>query len=186
MSSAAHLVTLEEDRRGGRRQVVLRRYVRPEVNAEYPDQAEREGRTLRFVELLDVATPQLLAVDPTGNNVGVPGLSMTRVSGRVDRIVHRRRTMDSLSLQRRLARSDARRAVGLTRRDPGRRGQVSGSCATRRPARGRRYYNRGEGNTHGHHNGKYAGPGHYPQSRSVCATAFCRGRRSSGWSARVT
>lgn len=83
MSSAVHLVTVE-DGDGGRCQAVLRRYVRPENNADEPDLAEREARTLGFVERLEVATPRLLALDPTGDVVGVPALLMTRVPGRVD------------------------------------------------------------------------------------------------------
>jgi hypothetical protein len=43
MSSAVHLLTVQ-DSREQRRQAVLRRYVRPELNAEEPDIAEREAR----------------------------------------------------------------------------------------------------------------------------------------------
>ncbi|MGH9104464.1 MAG: phosphotransferase family protein [Acidimicrobiales bacterium] len=83
MSSAVHLITVE-DGDSGRCQAVLRRYVRPEVNADQPDLAEREARTLGFVERLEVATPRLLALDPAGEVVGVPALLMTRVPGRVE------------------------------------------------------------------------------------------------------
>lgn len=83
MSSAVHVVTVEHP--GGQRcRVVLRRYVGREVNDEEPDVAEREARTLRFVEQLEVTTPRLLAVGPTGDDAGVPALLMTRLSGRVD------------------------------------------------------------------------------------------------------
>lgn len=64
--------------------MVLRRYVRPEVNADEPDLAEREARTLRFAEQLEVATPRLVALDPTGDDAGVPALIMTRLAGRLD------------------------------------------------------------------------------------------------------
>jgi aminoglycoside phosphotransferase (APT) family kinase protein len=83
MSSAVHLLTVlgEGDQRW---QAVLRRYVRPEVNAEEPDIAAREARTLQLVEPISVPTPHLLAVDTTGAEAGVPALLMTRVPGRVD------------------------------------------------------------------------------------------------------
>jgi aminoglycoside phosphotransferase (APT) family kinase protein len=83
MSSAVHLLTAELPRGGGV-QAVLRRYVRPEVNEEEPDMARREAEVLRFVEQLDVPTPRLLAVDPTGDEAGVPALLMSRLPGHVD------------------------------------------------------------------------------------------------------
>jgi aminoglycoside phosphotransferase (APT) family kinase protein len=82
MSSAVHVLTLKHS--GGRHQAVLRRYVRPEVNENEPGLAEREARALQFVEQIEVPTPQLLAVDPTGDGAGVPALLMTRLPGRVD------------------------------------------------------------------------------------------------------
>lgn len=83
MSSAVHALTirLPNDRN---ERVVLRRYVRPEVNEDEPDIAEREADVLRFVETVDVPTPNLLAVDPTGADAGVPSILMSRVPGRVD------------------------------------------------------------------------------------------------------
>jgi aminoglycoside phosphotransferase (APT) family kinase protein len=83
MSSAVHLVTVE-DPGGCRRQAVLRRYVRPEVNDDEPDVAEGEARALQFVEQIEVPTPHLIAVDPKGEGAGVPALLMDRVPGRVD------------------------------------------------------------------------------------------------------
>jgi aminoglycoside phosphotransferase (APT) family kinase protein len=83
MSSAVHGLTLE-DGDGRRHHVVLRRYVRADLNAEEPDVAAREARALRFVEPLAVPTPHLLALDPTGAEAGEPALVMTRLAGRVD------------------------------------------------------------------------------------------------------
>jgi len=83
MSSAAHSLTLRLPN-GQTEQVVLRRYVRPEVNEEEPDIAEREARVLRFVEAVEVPTPRLLAIDPTGADAGVPSVLMCRLPGRVD------------------------------------------------------------------------------------------------------
>jgi len=83
MSSAVHLLTT----RGGagqRRQAVLRRYVRPELNAEEPDIAEREARALRVAGSAGVPTPLLLAVDPAGAEAGAPAVLMSRLPGRVD------------------------------------------------------------------------------------------------------
>src|SRR5712691_6980807 len=83
MSSAVHLLTAHD---GGeqRRQAVLRRYVRPELNAEEPDIAEREARALRVAGSAGVPTPLLLAVDPSGDGAGVPAVLMSRLPGRVD------------------------------------------------------------------------------------------------------
>jgi len=83
MSSAVHLLTVA-DGAGRRRQAVLRRYVRPELNAEEPDIAEREARALRAAESAGVPTPALLAVDPGGTEAGVPAVLMSRLPGRVD------------------------------------------------------------------------------------------------------
>jgi aminoglycoside phosphotransferase (APT) family kinase protein len=82
ISSAMHEIRLESPR-GATRQVVLRRYVRPELIEEEPGIAAREARTLEFVESLPVPTPQLLGVDPTGIEAGVPSVIMSRLGGRV-------------------------------------------------------------------------------------------------------
>jgi aminoglycoside phosphotransferase (APT) family kinase protein len=83
MSSAMHLLTLRGSG-GQRRQAVLRRYVRPELNADEPDIAVREARALRVAESVDVPTPLLLAVDPAGDEAGVPAVLMSRLPGRVE------------------------------------------------------------------------------------------------------
>jgi aminoglycoside phosphotransferase (APT) family kinase protein len=83
MSSAVHLVTLQTPA-GQYVEVVLRRYVRPELNVDEPDLAETEARALRVVDAIEVPTPRLLALDPTGAEAGVPALLMTRLRGRVD------------------------------------------------------------------------------------------------------
>lgn len=83
MSSAVHALTIALPH-GGEGQVVLRRYVRPEINDEEPDIAEREAVVLHLVEAVDVPTPTLVAVDPTGKEAGVPALLMSRLPGRVE------------------------------------------------------------------------------------------------------
>ena len=83
MSSAVHQLTVQ-DGAGQRRQAVLRRYVRPELNAEEPDIAEREARALRVAGSAGVPTPALLAVDPAGTEAGVPAVLMSRLPGRID------------------------------------------------------------------------------------------------------
>ncbi len=83
MSSAVHALTVSLPG-GGKAQVVLRRYVRPEVNAEDPDIAEREALVLHLVEAVDVPTPRLVAVDPTGREAEVPAVLMSRLPGRVE------------------------------------------------------------------------------------------------------
>jgi aminoglycoside phosphotransferase (APT) family kinase protein len=83
MSSAVHLLTTQQAG-GQRRQAVLRRYVRPELNAEEPDIAAREARALRVAEAAAVPTPALLAVDPDGADAGAPAILMSRLPGRID------------------------------------------------------------------------------------------------------
>ena len=83
MSSAVHLLTVQASG-GQRRQAVLRRYVRLELNAEEPDIADREARALRVARRAGVPTPALLAADPDGTSAGVPAVLMSRLPGRVD------------------------------------------------------------------------------------------------------
>jgi aminoglycoside phosphotransferase (APT) family kinase protein len=83
MSSAVHLLTVQ-DGLGHRRQAVLRRYVRPELNEQEPDAVWREARALRAARGADVPVPALLAVDPAGADAGVPAVLMSRLPGRVD------------------------------------------------------------------------------------------------------
>jgi aminoglycoside phosphotransferase (APT) family kinase protein len=83
MSSAMHLLTV----RGSgaqRRQAVLRRYVRPELNADEPDIAVREAQALSVAESVVVPTPSLLAIDPAGGEAGAPAVLMSRLPGRVE------------------------------------------------------------------------------------------------------
>jgi aminoglycoside phosphotransferase (APT) family kinase protein len=84
-ASAVHLLTIRRDA-GPAEQVVLRRYVRPEVVAEEPRIAEWEARALRFVGGFDlgVPTPLLLTLDTTGEHAGAPALVMSRLPGRVE------------------------------------------------------------------------------------------------------
>lgn len=81
-SSAIHAVRVATA--SGRHTVVLRRYVIDELNVEEPDIAERESRVLRLLERCELETPELLAVDPTGEEAGVPTVLMARVPGRLD------------------------------------------------------------------------------------------------------
>lgn len=83
MSSAVHLLTVRGSG-GQRRQAVLRRYVRRELNADEPGIAAREAGALRVAESVDVPTPSLLAVDPAGGEAGVPAVLMSRLPGRVE------------------------------------------------------------------------------------------------------
>ena len=79
-SSAMYTVELEVP---AGRTLVLRCYVRPEMNRDEPDLAAREAVALRAAEAAAVATPHLVAVDPTGDLAGVPALLMTRLGGQV-------------------------------------------------------------------------------------------------------
>jgi aminoglycoside phosphotransferase (APT) family kinase protein len=82
ITSAVHGLRIEG--KGGVETVVLRRYVIEELAVEEPDLAAREARVLRLLDRCDVSTPGLLAVDPTGEDAGVPSVLMTRVAGRLD------------------------------------------------------------------------------------------------------
>ena len=79
-SSAMYVLDLAD---GSETRVVLRCYVRPEVNDEEPELAEREAAALRTVSAIDVPTPELIAVDPAGAEVGIPAVLMTWLPGRV-------------------------------------------------------------------------------------------------------
>jgi aminoglycoside phosphotransferase (APT) family kinase protein len=80
-TAAMHRVTLI-DRDDHERDVVLRRYVRPEILAESPDVASVEARALQLAERLPVPTPALLALDATGDRTDAPALAMTLLDGR--------------------------------------------------------------------------------------------------------
>ena len=80
MSSAMYLIELDDPSFS---RLVLRCYVRPEVNQEEPDLAAREAAALAVAAGVEVATPSLVAVDPRGESVGVPAVLMTWLPGRV-------------------------------------------------------------------------------------------------------
>lgn len=80
-TAAMHRVTLI-DRHDHERDVVLRRYVRPEILTAIPDVAEVEARALQLAERVPVPTPALLAVDSTGERADAPALVMTLLEGR--------------------------------------------------------------------------------------------------------
>jgi aminoglycoside phosphotransferase (APT) family kinase protein len=80
-SSAMHVVTVC-DSSGAVQRVVLRRYVLANVVAEEPEIALQEARALEVVDALSVPTPQLLAVDPFGDDAEVPALVISELPGR--------------------------------------------------------------------------------------------------------
>lgn len=63
--------------------LVLRCYVRPELNEEEPDLARREAAALRTATGIEVTTPELVAVDAVGGAVGVPAVLMSWLPGQV-------------------------------------------------------------------------------------------------------
>lgn len=81
-SSSIHLVRLS--RGTSALTVVLRRYVIKELNDEEPDIAEREAHVLRLLQRCEIPTPEVLAVDPAGEQAGTPAVVMTRLPGRVE------------------------------------------------------------------------------------------------------
>jgi aminoglycoside phosphotransferase (APT) family kinase protein len=82
-SSAVHLLGIDLPG-GDRAKVVLRRYVRPEINLEESEIAAREARTLEHISEVAVPTPHLLGVEPSGSEAGVPAVLMSHLPGRVD------------------------------------------------------------------------------------------------------
>ena len=64
--------------------VVLRRFVREDWLAEEPDLAIREAAALELLAGSPVVAPRLVAVDPTGQEAGVPAVLMTRLPGRIE------------------------------------------------------------------------------------------------------
>ncbi len=83
ISSAMHLLVVA-DNAGAETKVVLRRYVRPDLNAEEPGLPAREALELEHARGIDVPTPELLGVDQTGSQAGVPAVLMSYLEGRVD------------------------------------------------------------------------------------------------------
>lgn len=77
-STAVHLLAL----RGGRR-LVLRRYAWPGFQADEPFAAQREVDGLRWAGSHGLSVPEVVASDPTGDDVGdgVAALLMTRLPG---------------------------------------------------------------------------------------------------------
>jgi aminoglycoside phosphotransferase (APT) family kinase protein len=63
---------------------VLRSYVAPEVTAEEPSIVAREAHVLKLLVRSEISTPDVLAVDATGADAGVPSLLMSRLPGRLD------------------------------------------------------------------------------------------------------
>jgi len=80
-SSAVHGLTVV-DRRGRSQELVLRRYVLADWLEREPDLAEREAEVLVVLESCPIATPVLVAADFDGDELGAPGVLMTRLPGR--------------------------------------------------------------------------------------------------------
>ncbi len=79
---ATHLVVLE-DAAGRRHEVVLRRWARPGWADEQPTfSAATEASVLRRLERPSIPSPRVLALDPTGDEAGVPAIVQSRLRGR--------------------------------------------------------------------------------------------------------
>lgn len=79
IASSVHAVAVERPD-GTRYEFVLRRFTRSDWLE--PDLAEREAAALRAVGETALPTPELVAVDESGNEAGVPAVLMTRLPGR--------------------------------------------------------------------------------------------------------
>jgi aminoglycoside phosphotransferase (APT) family kinase protein len=80
-SVAMHRVTLVVDDHRSR-QLILRRYVRPEQLAEDPGVAAHEAIVLDLVADMATPAPRLVGCDPTGDVAGAPAVLMTALTGR--------------------------------------------------------------------------------------------------------
>ena len=80
MSSAMYAIELNGSNEAS---LALRCYVRPELNEEEPDLAARETAALEVAAIANLPTPELIAVDPAGEAVGVPAVLMTLLPGDV-------------------------------------------------------------------------------------------------------
>ena len=80
-SVAMHRVNLviNDDRS---RQLILRRYVRPEQLAEDPGVATHEAMILELLGGMTTPAPRLVGCDPTGDVAGAPAVLMTALKGR--------------------------------------------------------------------------------------------------------
>ena len=78
--------------------LVLKRHVNPVWIAMEPDMAEREARTLGWLDDAGVPAPRLVAVDSRGAACGTPAILMTRIPGRSRfRALERRGRLASLA-----------------------------------------------------------------------------------------
>jgi hypothetical protein len=79
-SASMHRVSVR-DAQGRVREVVLRRYLRPEQQAEQPSCALIEANALTHVASASFLTPELLGVDAAGATAGAPAVLMSRLDG---------------------------------------------------------------------------------------------------------
>jgi aminoglycoside phosphotransferase (APT) family kinase protein len=80
-SSAVHAIDVE-DAAGPPRQLVLRRYVRPDVLDSEPGAVIREAQVLEALAKSAVPAPRLVASDPDAISCDVPAVLMSRLPGR--------------------------------------------------------------------------------------------------------
>ncbi len=107
-SSAVHAIDVE-DAAGPPRQLVLRRYVDPEVLDREPGAVTREAQVLGALAKSAVPAPRLVASDPDAISCDVPAVLMSRLPGRT-----RARARDLDAFARSLAEPLAAiHAVGL-------------------------------------------------------------------------
>jgi len=75
--------TLYEALTDNGRTLVVRAFTNTLWLAQEPDLASHEAAALQVLETVDLPTPQLIALDSTGVEAGIPAIIMTRLSGRV-------------------------------------------------------------------------------------------------------
>jgi Ser/Thr protein kinase RdoA (MazF antagonist) len=81
--TSTHMHAVETVRRGRRLRLVIRRFLNTEWLRERPDLVLRTASNLRLAARADVPTPELIALDETGEACDVPAVLATHLPGRV-------------------------------------------------------------------------------------------------------
>jgi aminoglycoside phosphotransferase (APT) family kinase protein len=80
-SSLVHTVEVERD--GARRRLVLRRFVNEDWVRQEPDVAVREAASLKHAAKAGLPAPELVALDADGTECGVPATLVSKLPGKV-------------------------------------------------------------------------------------------------------
>lgn len=68
---------------GSKKEVIVRLFDHEEWLKEEPDVAIHESESLKQAEIIEMNSPRLIAVDPTGTNAKIPAIIMSEINGEV-------------------------------------------------------------------------------------------------------